>query len=40
MPLPRAAMGVAVIDKTIYLVGGWANDGRTPIDSVVAYSWD
>jgi N-acetylneuraminic acid mutarotase len=40
MPLPRAAMGVAVIGKTIYLVGGWADDGRTPIDSVVAYSWD
>lgn len=40
MPLPRCAMGVAVMDKTIYLVGGWADDGRTPINSVVAYRWD
>lgn len=39
MPLPRAAMGVATLDRTIYLVGGWANDGRTPIDSIISYSW-
>lgn len=40
MPVPRAAMGVAVMGKAIYLVGGWADDGRTPIDSVVVYQWD
>lgn len=39
MPIARAAMGVANLNNTIYLVGGWADDGRTPIDSVVAYSW-
>lgn len=39
MPLPRAAMGAAVIGRTLYLVGGWADDGRTPIDSVVAYDF-
>ncbi len=40
MPLPRAAMGVAVTDKRIYLVGGWADDGRTPLASVIAYEWE
>ncbi len=39
MPLPRAAMGAAIIDQTLYLVGGWADDGRTPMNSVVAYHW-
>jgi len=37
MPAPRAAMGVAVLDGVIYLVGGWADDGRTPQDSLFAY---
>ncbi|MDH4275652.1 MAG: hypothetical protein OEW08_11475, partial [Gammaproteobacteria bacterium] len=37
MPFPRAAMGVAVMGDTIYLVGGWADDGRTPVASVMAY---
>ncbi len=36
MPAPRAAMGVAVADQTLYLIGGWAAD-RSVIDSVVAY---
>jgi len=40
MPMPRAAMGVVVIDSTIYLIGGWEDDGRTPMNSVVAYSWN
>jgi len=40
MPVPRAAMGVATHNNTIYLVGGWADDGRTPMNSVVAYTWD
>ncbi|MDH5228605.1 MAG: hypothetical protein OEZ58_06845 [Gammaproteobacteria bacterium] len=39
MPLPRAAMGYTQIEQTLYLVGGWADDGRTPLDSVVAYEW-
>ncbi len=39
MPMPRAAMGSAIINKTLYLVGGWADDGRTPMNSVVAYQW-
>ncbi len=39
MPSPRAAMGVTSIGNTIYLIGGWADDGRTPLDSVVAYNW-
>ncbi|MEK6747759.1 MAG: kelch repeat-containing protein [Pseudomonadota bacterium] len=37
MPYPRAAMGVAVLGDTLYLVGGWADDGRTPVASVIAY---
>jgi N-acetylneuraminic acid mutarotase len=37
MPLPRAAMGIASDTSRIFLVGGWADDGRTPIDSVVAF---
>lgn len=36
MPLNRAAMGVAVVDETIYLIGGWRAD-RSVKDSVVAY---
>jgi len=39
MPSPRAAMGVARIDNTIYLIGGWEDDGRMPLDSVVSYTW-
>ncbi|HHM05722.1 MAG TPA: hypothetical protein ENJ19_08260 [Gammaproteobacteria bacterium] len=38
MPAPRAAMGLTVLDETIYLIGGWADDGRTPQDSVFAYT--
>ena len=38
MPAPRAAMGVAVLDDSIYLVGGWADDGRTPQADVYAYT--
>jgi len=38
LPAPRAAMGVATLDKTIYLVGGWADDGRTPQADVFAYA--
>ena len=31
MPAPVAAMGVAVCKNAIYSIGGWADDGRTPI---------
>lgn len=36
MPEARAAMGIAIIDGTIYLLGGWAKD-RSVMGSVVAY---
>jgi N-acetylneuraminic acid mutarotase len=36
LPQPRAAMGVAVVGDTIYLIGGWAAD-RSVMNSVVAY---
>ncbi len=36
MPHRRAAMGVVVINETIYLIGGWRAD-RSVKDSVVAY---
>ena len=34
---PRAAMGVVSIEETIYLVGGWEVDGRTVMDTMIAY---
>ena len=37
IPKPLAAMGVGVIENTAYLIGGWADDGRTPQDSFYAY---
>ena len=40
LPASRAAMGVASVDKTIYLLGGWADDGRTPQADFFAYSTD
>jgi len=40
MPAPRAATGIVRHGNTIYLVGGWADDGRTPQDSVFAYIVD
>ena len=40
MPVARAAMGVAVINNTIFLIGGWQDDGRTPMDSMVAYTFE
>lgn len=39
IPQPLAAMGVAVIGRTIYLLGGWADDGRTPQDCFYAYTF-
>jgi len=39
IPAPLAAMGVASNDNTIYLIGGWADDGRTPQNSFIAYSF-
>ena len=36
MPLNRAAMGVALVDETFYLIGGWRTD-RSVKDSVVSY---
>lgn len=40
MPVARAAMGVAVTGNTIYLIGGWQDDGRTPMDSIVSFTFD
>ncbi|MDX9739828.1 MAG: kelch repeat-containing protein [Gammaproteobacteria bacterium] len=37
IPQPLAAMGVAVLGDFIYLLGGWADDGRTPQDCCYAY---
>ncbi len=39
MPLARAAMGISICEHSIYLIGGWADDGRTPLSSVTKYSW-
>jgi len=39
MPLDRAAMGVAVLNETIYLIGGWRAD-RSVKASVLAYQED
>lgn len=39
IPRPLAAMGVGVIGTTIYLLGGWADDGRTPQDCVYSYGF-
>ena len=39
MPMARAAMGVSICENSIYLIGGWADDGRTPLSSAVKYSW-
>ncbi len=36
MPYDRAAMGIVVLDETIYLMGGWRAD-RSVKDSVVAF---
>jgi len=37
MPVPRAAASAVPLGGRIYLAGGWAADGRTPMESVVAY---
>lgn len=37
MPEPRAAMAAVPVGDTIYLVGGWAADGKTPLSEVIAY---
>ena len=37
IPQPLAAMGVAVVGRSIYLLGGWADDGRTPQDCFYRY---
>jgi N-acetylneuraminic acid mutarotase len=39
MPAPRAATGVAVIGRTVYLIGGWADDGRTPQSTLFSYDF-
>lgn len=36
MPAPRCATGLGIVNNTVYLFGGWADDGRTPQDSVFA----
>lgn len=37
MPSPRAAAGLAVIDESLFVVGGWADDGRSPMNSFFCY---
>ena len=37
LPSPVAAMGVTTCKGAIYTVGGWADDGRTPIDAFYRY---
>jgi len=39
IPQPLAAMGVVSIGRTIYLLGGWADDGRTPQDCFYSYTF-
>jgi N-acetylneuraminic acid mutarotase len=39
IPQPLAAMGVASVGRTIYLLGGWADDGRTPQDCCYSYTF-
>lgn len=36
MPAPRAATGIGAVGSTVYLFGGWADDGRTPMETVFA----
>ncbi len=38
MPSPACAMGVTTCDNAIYAVGGWADDGRTPINAFFRYN--
>lgn len=40
IPAPRAATGIATLGNTVYLVGGWADDGRTPQQSFYCYDRD
>lgn len=39
MPNTLAAMGVSVLDNTIYLLGGWADDRRDPQNFCFSYSF-
>ena len=39
MPNTLAAMGVGVLNNTIYLLGGWADDKRDPQDFLFAYNF-
>ncbi|MDX1251955.1 MAG: hypothetical protein IDH49_06840 [Gammaproteobacteria bacterium] len=38
MPGTLAAMGVAVVDKSAYLIGGWADAQRIPVGAFYVYS--
>lgn len=38
MPAPRAAAGLAVLEQKLYIIGGWADDGRTPMNSLFCYA--
>jgi len=40
IPQPLAATGVGVIGNSIYLLGGWADDGRTPQSCFYAYTFN
>lgn len=37
IPAPRAAAGIATHQSKVYLVGGWADDGRSPQTSFYCY---
>lgn len=37
LPVPTAAMGIGLMDTAIYIIGGWAEDGKTPLNTVSAY---
>lgn len=38
MPAPRAAMGITILNDTIYLVGGWEDDRRAPVDTLFTFT--
>jgi len=37
MPVTLAAMGITTLDDSTYILGGWADDGRTPQTTVLEF---